>query len=425
MVDGRTLVAGAQGGLQGMQLGLQSQAQDFAQKQAQAQQALSQQQMGLQQQQLQAKSAEKAAAADAYLQVDPKLKPFAEQIRQNPALAEKIRAQMQIDSEQKKLEAAQFAAQVKNLPPEMQDKLIAQRIQRGEASGRNMSDTKSLLKMTPAERKTALDGYLIASMDEKQLNDYLKGNETADMKLAREAGIDLRTEAGRKAFAQLKGGTTVNVGAGQTEEQKAIGKYRGQQYAKVADQADVAENNLQTIQQLRAINPETGKFAGVKAELASIAQGFGMTKLAQKFGDAKSFQAANALSTKMLSEMLATQKGPQTEPDAQRLKATIAHLGDTQEAFKYKLNAMSAVAERQIEKRNFLDEKIGQGMDVGQALKQWNAYIAKTPLVASKLKDPKTGLPLMFTQFKAVGKENGASDQEILEKWRQMNGVKQ
>jgi len=47
------------------------------------------------------------------------------------------------------------------------------------------------------------------------------------------------------------------------------------------------------------------------------------------------------------------QKGPQTEPDAQRITATGAQLGNTKEANKFLLNVAKAQLERDLKQREF------------------------------------------------------------------------
>lgn len=85
----------------------------------------------------------------------------------DPILAQKQIAAMGFDEPTKLAEASRFAAEVKSLPYEAQNKRIQERIQSLSKQGRNPSDTADLLNMTPAQRAQALQGIELLDLSTK------------------------------------------------------------------------------------------------------------------------------------------------------------------------------------------------------------------------------------------------------------------
>ena len=139
--------------------------------------------------------------------------------------------------------------------------------------------------------------------------------------------------------------------------------------------------------------------------------------------DLTNTQAFNSVAARMVNQVLNQAKGPQTEGDAQRAKQTLVKLGNTPEANIFILDTLEANALRKIERSNFLQDSIDNGVDSKDANKAWNKFKLDTPMLSSVSKVSKNGIPVYFFQFKEQAKANrpDVSDAEIVAAWRTAN----
>jgi hypothetical protein len=219
------------------------------------------------------------------------------------------------------------------------------------------------------------------------------------------------------------------VNQSENSEDKAMGTMRAGQYNKGVEEADKAYSMIESLDQMEAIEVETGIFEPIKGKFSAIARGFGLDS--GGIDRAATSQAFNAASGRMVNEVLNAAKGPQTDSDANRAKATIAQLGDEPGAMKFKNDSLRAVSLRKIEQAEFID-RVMEGPDgtgnvrYSVARKQWNEYKRKTPNLSATVKNPTTGLPMYFYQFKdlAGSRRPGITQPEIISAWRQANGAR-
>ena len=220
--------------------------------------------------------------------------------------------------------------------------------------------------------------------------------------------------------------TVVNLGdqKGLTEEQKALAKNRVSKYSDIQERSLSAQNQLDSINQMRAIDLETGfgtEFKTTAAQVINALGGDGESLLDVDIADVQKF---NSVAKKQVIDIMAGQKGPQTDQDAARIEATLARTENTPEANAYIQNATEALANRQIEQdlfwTDYLESNDGSLKGVDKA---WNKYKQQTPMVSDVVKNPDTGLPTFYYQFRNEWRHK-YDDEDLVEAWRELTGGK-
>lgn len=235
------------------------------------------------------------------------------------------------------------------------------------------------------------------------------------------AGLTPGTKEFQDAVLGSVAPPTTIIGSGEKEESKALARQRVEKFGQIQQSAEQATNLLDSLNQLDAIDVQTGALEPAKVAIASIAEGFGID--ASAIANATTAQAFNAVSTRLVNDVLNAATGPQTDQDATRARQTIASLGDTPGAATFKNDSLRSLALRQIEQRDFISSMLDQDKNLSSANKEWREFKRKTPSLSSVVKGP-NGLPLFFFQFKGNAKtaRPGISDQEIINAWRQVHG---
>ena len=230
----------------------------------------------------------------------------------------------------------------------------------------------------------------------------------SDVKSAEREAQDIRIAAKR--------GPLVRMGAGEKAEDVESAKLDARFYNGLLDKADEADTTIAQVRQMQSIDVDTGALEPAKARLAAIAEGFGLN--ASGLANATNAQAFNAISNRLVNQVLNLAKGPQTEGDAQRARSTIASLGNTPEARRFVENTMLAAAYRTREMADYIAERRDDGERIRDARMAWRKYTRTTQNQSDHRKGP-DGLPLFFFQFKenARAKRPGISDQEIIDIW--------
>lgn len=204
-------------------------------------------------------------------------------------------------------------------------------------------------------------------------------------------------------------------------ESQAFGTELVKEYAAVRTQAENAQKSLEQIQIAQTIPVTTGALEPLKARAGALGEALGFDKdtLAQ-FGlhQATNAQMFTGVMENLVLAKMQSQSGPQTESDAQRIKSTVASLGNTPEASDFLLRAGKAVAHRDISKRTFYEQyKAGRGRGslngVGEA---WREDQATKPLVAF---NPQTNKPVFMDEFVNIFvKANpGKTSEDALKVW--------
>jgi len=235
------------------------------------------------------------------------------------------------------------------------------------------------------------------------------------------AGLIPGTPAFRAAVLKATTKPTTVLQTGEKEETKGLAKFRVSQFKTINETAEKANILLDSLNQLDAIDVKTGALEPSKAAIAAVIEGFGID--ASLIANATTAQAFNAISTRLVNEVLNAATGPQTDQDADRARKTIASLGDTPGAATFKNDSLRALALRQVEQRDFIAGQLDLDKNLSEANKAWREFKRKTPSLSSVVKGP-DGLPIFFFQFKESARISrpGISDQEIIDAWRDVHG---
>jgi len=212
-------------------------------------------------------------------------------------------------------------------------------------------------------------------------------------------------------------GTTVTIGTGLGEEQKALAKLRARELGTIQEEANAAIDTIQSLDVLENIDVNTGALEPAKQGVAAFGRAFGLDTSA--LANVAAGEAFNAEAKKLVLSIKATQKGPQTDKDEETIRETIANLGNSQQGNQFIIDSSRAFSGRKIEKADFFNTFLEDKETLKGANKAWSDFKRKTPMVSSNLRTPQ-GLPVFFYKFEQdVRNANPqASKQEILEAWR-------
>jgi hypothetical protein len=209
--------------------------------------------------------------------------------------------------------------------------------------------------------------------------------------------------------------------SGLGKERSELSKIHAKHYDKLIDRGEKADSMLANLDQMDAFDIKTGAFEPAKAAFGAILEGFGVD--ASRLVDVDTAQSFEAVSNRLVNDVLNQAKGPQTEGDALRAKKTIAGLKDSQLAKDFKVASLRALALRTSEQRDFVVDRMDEGLTFSQASKKWRQFARKTPSLSSVVKDKETGLPMFFYQFKQKAQDLNpdASQEDIVSEWRRLN----
>lgn len=225
--------------------------------------------------------------------------------------------------------------------------------------------------------------------------------------------------------------TTVNVDTkGATKEQEAIGTARGKQYEGVMSRATSAQDTINQVRLGRALadTDADGK------ELPSVLQdkvGAAVTALGLDpespmvrglLGRVTDGQSFNGVMMQLVLNKQTQQAGPQTDKDAENIKATLASLGNTPQARDFLLRTAEAQAQRDIDKLAFYDKFMEtNGGTTRGAEVAWNKHVNSFPLFGV---NPSSKKPVFYQEFQAAVHEANpdASEEDVLGLWRSKYG---
>jgi hypothetical protein len=180
------------------------------------------------------------------------------------------------------------------------------------------------------------------------------------------AAYDARIEALGRV-----GGTTVNVGAGEREEEKARGAGLAKEEETVSTLAQSARRQLTSIDSAQRVLDagfRTGFGTDVKAKAANFLAAMGVKDAGKFATNAQTF--LQAIKENVLAKQL-EQKGVQTNQDAERIEQTFAQLGNTPEANQFMLDVARAQAKRSIEQDQFYRKWIAENKTMRGARDAW------------------------------------------------------
>lgn len=214
--------------------------------------------------------------------------------------------------------------------------------------------------------------------------------------------------------------TTINMGH-ESSEDKEFGKILAQQYSQVQTSAANAQQTLNYLSMAEALASDpTALPSQVGNMFGRILSLSGVEVSEEDQARFAAGQAFEGIMGNILAEKLAAQKGPQTDRDADRMKETLATLGNTPEARMFLINSAQAMARRSIEKANFFELWHEDNGTFKGADKAWREDIGQMPLFGTN----KNGLPIFYDEWAPLAKEANptATDQDINMMWVKLYG---
>jgi hypothetical protein len=290
-------------------------------------------------------------------------------------------------------------------------------------------------KLPEDQKQEALEEYQNSGLSAK---DYALFNikKTADVKhllenpkasnpsVVKFGGEDIMyqggKEVGRTASKASSPLVSVNTGGDKKESEK-LAELRVKRLDEVQQQAISAESEIESINQIRAIDLSTGLGVETRGQIAKVWNAIGGDGEALTGVNPADVEKFKAVATKQVLDIMATQKGPQTDQDALRIEKAVAGIGNTKEANNFVMDAATSIANRKIEQAAFMEQYLEANQTMKGADSAWRDFKVRTPMVSDVIKDPNTGSPVFFYQFKEKMKARNYSDQDIVEAWRRMN----
>lgn len=355
----------------------------------------------------------------------------------DPKLGKTLSDRLGINTEAKKLAAAKFGLNLEQLIGDTpaQNRLLEQRIKAIDDAGGDSSHTRELLDAPEARRIQAAKIFQANALNREELakvagksieQQRAPIDRTTLEKNLLAAGLVRGTPAFENAVKQIltKPTTSVQVGIKQEgKEREALAGVQAGRFKKIVDDGEAAGVTLANLDQLDAIDVDSGALAPAKAAFASVVKDLGFSSLAAGISDVSTAQSFDAVSGRLVQAVLNQATGPQTDDDAKRASKTISSLGDDPLARVFKSDSLRALAFRQEQRGNFISSRIDEGKTFSAASKEWDKFKNSTPNISGVVKGP-NGLPLFFFQFEQTARSNkpNVTDEEILTAWRQAHG---
>jgi hypothetical protein len=205
------------------------------------------------------------------------------------------------------------------------------------------------------------------------------------------AAAQQRIESQKSVLEAIKTkGTTVNniMDKTQSEEQKAMSKGMGERYTenqKGADAASIKNTNIDLIlKNLNKANP--GAAFELRKDAATVIASLGGDPEKMGIGNATSMSIVEQKLREFVLEQMASQKGPQTDRDYERITRTMAQPFESKQQIQTSLLALKSMNNRAIEHANKLTDWVSthgsrnakvKGKTFDQA---WREYTETNPL---------------------------------------------
>jgi hypothetical protein len=299
--------------------------------------------------------------------------------------------------------------------PEFQDEM------KKEMSGKGQAPTT-------LQRELELAGYTVGTPEFKeQARIRLRKPVTGESATSLEKNLALaEIPKGSAEYRKIvkdyltRSGDKISIDLGTKTEASEMAKSSVRRYDKIQEQAEVARQNIYSLDVLDNIDVSTGRAEPMKQRLAAWGKSMGINT--DKLANVPAGEAYTAEAGKVVLNAMAAQKGPQTESDMRQIRTTVAGLGKSPEANSFINNSARAMSLRKIEQAEFYDNYYNKNDTLKGASKAWNDYKRNTPMVSNKLKS--NGLPVFYYQFSndMESINPGITREEILLEWQKQHG---
>lgn len=170
-----------------------------------------------------------------------------------------------------------------------------------------------------------------------------------------------------------------------TERQKDWAKFEVKDVTDAIDAGKAAQSTLNNITFAKSLDVRTGALEPLKASTGAILAGFGVDPKSvglYDINDIGKMQAFQATMNNLILNAAGNMKGTLSDKDVAFLKQTVPALGNTPEGNRLMLDFSERVAQRQIERGQFLRSYVDKTGSVKGAGKAWDEYIKDKDLFA-------------------------------------------
>ena len=243
-------------------------------------------------------------------------------------------------------------------------------------------------------------------------------------------------------FDRLVKSAGVNIDLGQDAKFRTA--MNNQLFAPLIEDEKNAANEMYYLNQLKNMDLRTGSLSGFRANLRNVATTiFGdNSEIANLLGgltqaEAEDLTKYDAISKRMINDVLNAAKGPQTEGDAQRAGDTVPNIDNPVLVNEFLIDVMIGVADSKRRRIDFVDAEIerqnqrGEPTSVRKALRAWRDYATNViPAVSTyetQIGTRADGSKIMGRDFyhlfveRAKAASPGATMEQINRKWTQAN----
>ncbi|MEY8239609.1 MAG: hypothetical protein RPT25_04635, partial [Cycloclasticus sp.] len=209
--------------------------------------------------------------------------------------------------------------------------------------------------------------------------------------------------------------------SGAKKESEKVAELRVKRLDELQQKAIQAEEQIESIRMIGSIDLDTGLGVEARGQIARVWDSLGGDGKALTGIDPSDVEKFKAVGTKMVLDIMASQKGPQTDQDAKRIEKAVANLGNTKDANQFIMNSATSIAYRKIEQAQFAEAFLENNGTLKGTDTAWNEFKRTTPMLSDIVKDPETGAPLFFYQFKERMMKKGFEIGDITTAWRMKN----
>lgn len=217
-------------------------------------------------------------------------------------------------------------------------------------------------------------------------------------------------------------GININLDPGDKKESELMAGSRVTAYGEVRTAANAGIGTMETIDQMRLFDFEGGPGTDFKNQARRFVMAIGGSEFVN-VDEVNSAAGFTGLAYREFLNIMSTQKGPQTDNDFLRIKQTFATVTDPILAREFLMDSAYATAARKQEQFIFYDDYYETNNESLKGVeKAWRDFKAVTPLLSDAIRNPETGLPTFYIDFKSKMQiaNPGASDEQIIQKWREL-----
>lgn len=207
----------------------------------------------------------------------------------------------------------------------------------------------------------------------------------------------------------------------ETAADKAYGAAEGAAFSGVVERGTLAADKAASLRALRDNPAVTGPTQDFRAAASALASDLGVPLSPERINQIANLGQYQAITESLVLGEQLKQKGPQTESDTKRIKATLAQTKNPGEVNKLVIGYQLALAERE----QLLAQLAEQHRTESGTINGWRGklreYVSSTPLAAP---NPKTGRLVFWNEFVQAAKEDnpGLTDEQAITIWRQKYG---